>query len=141
MTTFTRKMLIESFWDLPLDVQTGVARFLVGAKLGEIIESHAHGVVEFEFTYFRHGTVHKLVWDDTHKKLLGGSETVVIQDILGRLETPAREAVLAAGERIRQIKIKHDSKDDREFLHVHFAQSDRLLGNVKLEMSGQPKLH
>ena len=138
MTVHDSKRLLNSFWDLPVEVQQAVARFLVGSKLGEIIAATAHGVTEIEIGYFRHGTVHKLIWDDTTKKLLGGTEPVVVNDVLSRLMPEARKIVEAGGHAIRNIKIKHADADDREYLHVQYLEEDRRITGRKLEMDGSP---
>jgi hypothetical protein len=136
MTVHKYKRLVNSFWDLNEDVQQAVARFLVGSKLSEIVEAAAHGVVEIEINYFRHGTAHKLVWDDTHKKLLGGTETITINEVLKKVSPTAQAEINTSGNRIRNIKIKHADTDDREWLHVHYIDEDNNLFNKKFEMDG-----
>jgi len=136
MSVMEIKTLVSSFGDLPVDVQNNVARFLVGCKLGEIVDAHAHGVNEIEVQYFRHGTVHRLIWDRTTQKMLGGTEQSVIQHVLDRLPDATQQAVKAGGEIVRNLKIKHNPKDDREYLHVHYLDSARRLTSIKLEMDG-----
>lgn len=138
MTFHESKVLLNSFWELSEDVQQAVARFLVGSKLGEIIVAKAHGVTEIEVNYFRHGTVHKLIWDDTTKKLLGGTEPVVINDVLSRLTPEARKIIEESGATIRNLKIKHADFDDHEYLHVHYLGADRHITGRKLELDGRP---
>ncbi len=137
MTMHDSKVLLNSFWDLPVDGQQAVARFLVGSKLGEIIIAKAHGVTEVEINYFRHGAVHKLIWDDTTKKILGGTEPVVINEVLSVLTPEARKIVVDGGHAIRHIKIKHADFDDREYLHVQYLGEDRHITGRKLEMDGR----
>jgi len=137
MTMHDSKVLLNSFWDLPVDGQQAVARFLVGSKLGEIIIAKAHGVTEVEINYFRHGAVHKLIWDDTTKKILGGTEPVVINEVLSVLTPEARKIVVEGGHAIRHIKIKHADFDDREYLHVQYLGEDRHITGRKLEMDGR----
>ncbi|UJW75352.1 hypothetical protein [Rhizobium sp. SL42] len=136
MTMHESKVLLNSFWDLSVDVQQAVARFLVGSKLGEIIVAKAHGVTEVEINYFRHGAVYKLIWDDTTGKLLGGPKAVVINDVLSRLTPEARKIVEAGGHSISNLKIKHADFDDREYLHVQYLGEDRQITGRKLEMDG-----
>ncbi|MBL1379498.1 hypothetical protein [Zobellella iuensis] len=138
MSAHEQKQLIASFWDLPIEAQQATARFLVGAKLGEIVEAHAHGVVEVEVEYFRHGKCHKLVWDASHGKLLGGTEQIVIDEVLTHLPASGRAAALAGGQRIRHIKVKHAKPDDREYLHVHYLSEQGAISNQKLELDGSP---
>lgn len=136
MNDLETKTLVPSFGELPVDVQNSVARFLVGCKLGEIVDAHAHGVNEIEVQYFRHGTVHRLIWDNTTHKMLGGTEPVVMQHVLSQLLPAAQQAVKGGGETLRNLKIKHSEQDDREYLHVHYVDSCRRLTSIKLEMDG-----
>ncbi len=136
MTMHETKVLLNSFWDLSIEIQQAVARFLVGSKLGEIVVANAHGVTEVEITYFRHGAVYKLIWDDTTKKILGGTEPVVVNEVLSALTPDARRTVEAGGHSIRHIKIKHADFDDREYLHVQYLGADRHITGRKLEMDG-----
>jgi predicted LPLAT superfamily acyltransferase len=137
MTMHESKVLLNSFWELSVDIQQAVARFLVGSKLGEIIVAKAHGVTEVEINYFRHGAVYKLIWDDTTKKILGGTEAIVINEVLSVLTPEARKIVVEGGHAIRHIKIKHADFDDREYLHVQYLGEDRHITGRKLEMDGR----
>lgn len=138
MPHMEQKTLVATFGDLPLDVQQSVARFLVGCKLGEIVDARAHGVNEIDIQYFRHGTVHRLIWDNTTHKMLGGTEPAVIQHVLQQLTPAAQQAVKAGGETLRNLKIKHGDQDDKEYLHVHYVDSARHLTSTKLAMDGSP---
>jgi hypothetical protein len=140
MTASERKRLIANYWDLPLEVQQATARFLVGSKLGDIIESVAHGVTEFDIGYHRGGRHFNMVYDATTGKLLGGNEAIVIQEVVKALPAPAREAVGKGGATIRKLKIKHDDKDDREYIHVEYLDRTGLITNYKLEMDGRLKV-
>lgn len=140
MTQRETKRIVASFWDLPLEAQQATARFLVGAKLGEIVEANAHGVTEIEVGYFRHGKAHQLVWDATTKKLLGGSEKIVIEEVLRILPESGRETIRKGGEAIHNLKIKHDDHDDHEYMHVHFVDGQGGLTGFKVELDGSPKL-
>jgi len=139
MTQKETKRLVPSYWDLSLEAQQATARFLVGAKLGEIVEANAHGVTEIEVGYFRHGKAHQLVWDATTKKLLGGSEKMVIEEVLKVLPDSGRDTIRKGGESIHHLKIKHDDHDDHEYVHVHFVDSQGGLTGVKVELDGTPK--
>jgi len=138
MSDMETKTLVPSFGDLPVAVQNSIARFLVGCKLGEIVDVHAHGVNEIEVQYFRHGSVHRLVWDRTTHKMLGGTETAVVQHVISQLPDSAQAAVKAGGETLRHLKIKHSDQDNREYLHVHYVDSARRLTSAKLELDGAP---
>lgn len=131
-----RKTLIESFWDLPEQAQSGMARFLVGAKLGEIIEARSSAGLEFEVHYFRHGAVHKIAWDLDLMRLTGATEPMVFEAMLAQMDEPARMAVNRVDGKLRHLKIKRDSKDGHPFLHVHFVGSQRVLGSFKLNLDG-----
>jgi len=139
MTQKETKRIVPTFWDLSLEAQQAIARFLVGAKLGEIIEANAHPVTEIEVGYFRHGKAHQLVWDATTKKLLGGSEMVVIEEVLKHLPENGRKAIQQGGEAIHHLKIKHDDSDDHEYVHVHFVDGQGELTGAKLELDGSLK--
>ena len=139
MTQKETKRLVPSYWDLSLEAQQATARFLVGAKLGEIVEANAHGVTEIEVGYFRHGKAHQLVWDATTKKLLGGSEKMVIEEVLKVLPDSGRDTIRKGGEAIHHLKIKHDDHDDHEYVHVHFVDGQGGLTGVKVELDGTPK--
>ncbi len=139
MTKHESKRLIASFLDLSIDTQQGVSRFLVGAKLGEIVEAKAHGVTEIEISYFKHGLAHRLVWDDTTRKLLGATEPLVIDAVIANLSPAGQLAVREGGETIRNLKIKHKDTDDREYLHVHYVNDEGYLSQQKLELDGRPK--
>jgi len=138
MIDMETKTLVPSFGELPLEVQNSVARFLVGCKLGEIVDAHAHGVNEIEVQYFRHGTVHRLIWDHTTHKMLGGTEQAVMLHVLGQLPAAAQQAVKASGQTLRNLKIKHCDQDDREYLHAHYVDAARRLTSTKLELDGAP---
>lgn len=139
MTQKETKRIVQSFWDLSLEAQQATARFLVGAKLGEIVEANAHQVTEIEVGYFRHGKAHQLVWDATTKKLLGGSEKVVIEEVLKHLPETGKQVIQQGGEAIHHLKIKHDDRDDHEYVHVHFVDEQGNLTSAKLELDGSPK--
>lgn len=139
MTMQETKTLIDSFGALPVDVQHSIGRFLVGAKLDEIVKADAHGVTEIEVNYIRHGAIQKLIWDDTTKKLLGGTEPVVIQEVLDRLSPGARQTIQSGGSIIKNLKIKHDDRDDHEYLHVHYVSAARQLSSAKFELDGSPR--
>lgn len=139
MTQKETKRLVPSYWELPVDAQHATARFLVGAKLGEIVEANAHGVTEIEIGYFRHGKAHQLVWDATTRKILGGSEKMVIEEVLKHLPDSGLKAVQQGGEAIHHLKIKHDDHDDHEYMHVHFVDAKGNLTGVKLELDGAAK--
>lgn len=140
MTQKETKRLVASFWDLPLDTQQAIARFLVGAELGEIVEANAHGVTEIEVGYFRLGKAHQLVWDATTKKLLGGNEKIVIEEVMKHLPDGGKKAVQQGGEAVHHLKIKHDDRDDHEYMHVHFVDGQGSLTGAKLELDGSPKV-
>ena len=125
-----RKTLIESFWDLPEAAQSGMARFLVGAKLGEIVETRSAAGLEFEVHYFRHGTVHKIAWDTGLGRLSGATESMVLQAMLAQMDGSARMSISKVEGRLRHLKIKRDSKDGHPFLHVHFVDHQRVLGSA-----------
>ncbi len=133
-----RKTLIESFWDLPEQAQSGMARFLVGAKLGEIIETRSAAGLEFEVHYFRHGTVHKIAWDSGLARLSGATEPMVLQAMLAQMDESARIAIGKVDGKLRHLKLKRDSKDGQPFVHVHVVDSQRVLGSVKLNLDGTP---
>ncbi|WP_374369352.1 hypothetical protein [Dongia sp.] len=137
MTASERKRLIGSYWDLPVEVQQATARFLVGSKLSDIIESAAHQVVEYDIGYHRNGKFYNLVFDGTNGKMLGGNEHVVIQEVLKALPAGGRDAVNKGGASIRKLKIKHDDQDDREYIHVEYLDKTGLITNYKLEMDGR----
>ncbi|MDO9405499.1 MAG: hypothetical protein Q7T87_15800 [Polaromonas sp.] len=139
MTQKETKRIVPSYWDLSLEAQQATARFLVGAKLGEIVEANAHGVTEIEIGYFRHGKAHQLVWDATTRKLLGGSEKIVIEEVLKNLPEAGRKAVQAGDQSIHHLKIKHDDRDDHEYMHVHFLDGQGNLTGAKLELDGSVK--
>ncbi len=140
MTQKESKRLVKSFWDLPMDAQQATARFLVGAKLGEIVEANAHQVTELEIGYFRHGKAHQLVWDATTKKLLGGTEKIVIDEVFRSLPESGRRAIEARDSEIYTLKIKHDDRDDHEYLHIHFVDSQGNLSGVKIELDGTERV-
>ncbi|MFN3986738.1 MAG: hypothetical protein ACK4KV_14680 [Rhodocyclaceae bacterium] len=140
MTQKESKRIVKSFWDLPMDAQQATARFLVGAKLGEIVEANAHQVTEIEVGYFRHGKAHQLVWDATTKKLLGGTEKIVIDEVFGSLPEGGRKAIQERGSDIYNLKIKHDDRDDHEYLHVHFVDEHGNLSGVKMELDGSERV-
>lgn len=137
MTASERKRLIGSFWDLPVEVQQATARFLVGSKLSDIVESTAHQVVEYDIGYHRNGKFFNLVFDATTAKLLGGNEQIVIQEVVKNLPAGGRDAVNKGGATIRKIKIKHDDKDDHEYIHVEYLDKTGLITNYKLELDGR----
>jgi hypothetical protein len=137
MTASERKRLINSYWDLPLEVQQATARFLVGSKLGDIVERVAHGVTEYDIGYHRGGRHFNLAYDASTGKLLGGNEPVLIQEVLKVLPAAGREAVAKGGATIREIKIKHDAKDDHEYVHVEYLDRTGLITSYKLEMDGR----
>jgi len=140
MTQRETKRIVASFWDLHLEAQQATARFLVGAKLGEIVEANAHGVTEIEIGYFRHGKALQLVWDATTKKLLGGNEKIVIDQVLSHLPESGKLALQMEGKTIHNLKIKHDDHDDHEYMHVHFVDGQGGLSGFKLELDGSPKI-
>lgn len=139
MTQRETKRIVASFWDLPLEAQQATARFLVGAKLGEIVEANAHGVTEIEIGYFRHGKALQLVWDATTRKMLGGNEMIVIEEVLGHLPESGKAALQKDGNALHYLKIKHDDHDDHEYMHVHFVDGEGGLTGFKLELDGSPK--
>lgn len=139
MTQKETKRIVASYWDLSLETQQATARFLVGAKLGEIVEANAHGVTEIEIGYFRHGKSLQLVWDMSTKKLLGGSEKIVVDEVIANLPQSGKDALKKSGQSIYNLKIKHDDRDDHEYMHVHFIDSQNNLTGVKLELDGSPK--
>jgi hypothetical protein len=79
------------------------------------------------------------VWDATTKKLLGGSEKMVIEEVLKVLPDSGRDAIRKGGESIHHLKIKHDDHDDHEYVHVHFVDSQGGLTGMKIELDGTPK--
>lgn len=139
MTQMETKRLVPSYWDLSIEAQQATARYLVGSKLGEIVEANAHGVTEIEIGYFREGKAHQLVWDATTKKILGGSEQIVIDEVLKVIPESGRAAIAEGGESIHHLKIKHDDHDDHEYVHVHFVDSKGVLTGMKMELDGSPR--
>ena len=81
-----------------------------------------------------------MVYDATTQKLLGGNEPVVIQEVVKALPAPGREALGKGGSQIRKLKIKHDDKDDHEYIHVEYLDKTGLITNYKLEMDGRVKV-
>lgn len=131
-------LVVQKFSDLPVEVQVPVARFLVGGKIVEIEEAKAHKVVEVKISYLRENRLHELVWDATNQKMLGGTESEVIQEVLGGIPQKALEAVENAKghNQVKRIKIKHADADDHEYVHVHFVDGSGMKTDVKLEMDG-----
>ncbi len=139
MTIHEYEHLVEHYEELPDETRSALDPFLSGARIFEISTGRAHGVVETKINYLRDDKLHEIVYDETTRKILGGSEASVVDAVLAKLPESGRAAIRDAGERIRKIKIKHDDKDDREYVHVHYADSAGVLSAAKLECDGSPK--
>lgn len=133
-----RKTLIESFWDLPEDAQHGLARFLVGAKLGDIVETCTAQGLDVEIQYVRQGRFHKIGWDLSLQRLCSATEAAVVNAMLTPLTPQAQAAVRGASGQLRHLKLKRDSRDGRPFLHVHLVAPDRQMTSFKIELDGTP---
>lgn len=129
-----RKTLIESFWDLPEDAQHGLARFLVGAKLGDIVETRTHQGIDIEIQYLRHGRFHKIGWDLALGCLCSATEAMAVDAMLRGLNLQVQDAVRRMSGQLRHLKLKRDSRDGHPFLHVHLISQERHLISHKLDI-------
>lgn len=97
---------VPRFSDLPIEIQMPIARFLVDGKILEIEEAKAHGITEVKIAYERPHRLHELIWDATHKKLLGGTEATVVTEVLGRLPSPLQQTIQSHQGQNRIDKLK-----------------------------------
>lgn len=134
-----RKTLIESFWDLPEPAQLGLARFLVGAKLGDIVETRTPQGIDIEILYLRQGRFHKIGWDLALGCLCSATEAMAVDAMLRGLDPRAQAAVRGTPGQLRHLKLKRDSRDGRPFLHVHVVTPERHMIGHKLELDGSPR--
>lgn len=130
--------LVGRFDELPPAVQTATARFLIGAKISEIVDVHVHGRTETVITYLRHAKVHQLVYSQAGGCLIGASEAPSIDEVLAVMSDAGRDAVLAGGSRIRKVKVKVGS-DGTEYVQAHYADDEGVLSNVKFALDGTPR--
>lgn len=140
MTMAEQERVINDFSLLSEDTRQALGKFVEGADLLEIITAHAHGVVETSVSYLRNGKVYDVIYDETTRKLLGGSEPAVFDHVMNVLPETGRAAIqLEAPWHIRKIKIKHDDKDHREYVHLHVIDPDGNIRSRKIELDGRAK--
>ncbi len=139
MTTHDYEKIIASYADLPDDVRAVFDPFVSGAEVLEITSGRAHGVVETGVAYLRGGKAHEIIYDETTRKILGGTEPAVIDAVLAVLPASGKARIQQAGALIRKIKIKHDDMDDREYVHVHYLGDGGFITSMKLELDGADK--
>lgn len=138
MTETNFERVVATFSDLAEGSREALAPFLNEAEILEIVTAGAHGVVETSVSYLRSGKVHEIVYDETTRKILGGNEPAVIDQVVAVLPESGRQTVRDGG-RIHKIKIKHDDADDREYVHVHYIDDSGNIVNRKLELDGSRK--
>lgn len=139
MTMHDYEKIISDYADLPDAVRAVFDPFVAGAQILEITSGRAHGVVETGVSYLRDGTVNEIIYDETTRKILGGTEPAVIDAVIAALPASGKARVRQDGARIRKIKIKHDDMDDREYVHVHYLGDDGFITSLKLELDGSEK--
>jgi len=139
MSDHDYERIVPDFNHLNAAAKDALAGYVEGAQILEIVTARAHGVIETGITYLRDARVHDVVYDETTGKILGGTEESVIQQVLSVLPESGRQEVLSGNRKIRKIKIKHDDKDDREYIHVHFIDASGNITSPKLELDGRPK--
>lgn len=142
MTKAEHERVVKDFSALPQDTQKALGKFVEGVQVLEIVTAHAHGVVETSISYLRDGKVADVIYDETTGKLLGGSEPAVFDDVIAVLPEAGRKAVAEktiSPWRIRKIKIKHDDKDDHEYVHLHLIDSEGNISSSKMELDGSSK--
>jgi len=140
MTMAEYEYVVKDFDSLSEDARQALAEFVDGAQIIEIVTSHAHGVVETSVSYLRDGKVYDVIYDETTRKLLGGSDPAVFDRVIAVLPESGRAAVqVLPPEKIRKIKIKHDDKDNREYVHLHTIDPEGNISNRKLELDGRSK--
>lgn len=140
MTIAEQERVVNHFSDLNEDTQAILSPLVEGAQILEIVTAHAHGVVETSINYLRDGKAYDVIYDETTQKLLGGSEPKIFDQVIGVLPESGRVAVsVEAPWRIRKIKIKHDDKDHREYVHLHTIDADGNIRGQKFELDGRPK--
>ncbi|MCE8040067.1 MULTISPECIES: hypothetical protein [unclassified Halomonas] len=140
MTMAEQERVVNDFGSLPEETRQALSGFVEGAQILEIVTAHAHGVVETSVNYLRDGKVYDVIYDETTRKLLGGSEPAVFDRVIEVLPESGRAAVkVEAPQRIRKIKIKHDDKDHREYVHLHTIDQNGNISSRKLELDGRNK--
>lgn len=134
--------VINDFNLLATDTQQVLREFIEGAQVLEIVSADAHGVTEVSTNYLRGDKVFDVIYDETTRKLLGGSDPAVFEKVIAVLPESGRQAVAEktqSPQRIRKIKIKHDDKDHREYVHLHTIDSDGNINSFKMELDGSKK--
>ncbi|MEX2493501.1 MAG: hypothetical protein WD425_17250 [Nitrospirales bacterium] len=131
--------VISEYSQVSAEARKAFDPHVAGAQICGIVQAAAHGVVETAVTYLRDGKVHEIVYDETTAKLLGGSEPGAIEQVISVLPESGQSAVRKKGQTIYKIKIKHDERDDREYVHVNYVDDNGMLTNSKLELDGHKK--
>ncbi|KGK41655.1 hypothetical protein LH51_13280 [Nitrincola sp. A-D6] len=142
LTKTEHERVINDFNTLAKDTQQVLREFIEGAQVLEIVTAEAHGVTETSISYLRGDKVADVIYDETTGKLLGGSEPAVFEKVIAVLPESGRQAVAEktkAPAKIRKIKIKHDEKDDREYVHLHTIDPEGNINSFKMELDGSSK--
>ncbi|MCL7930354.1 hypothetical protein [Halomonas llamarensis] len=130
---------ISDYQEIAEEARNAFEPHIKGAQISTIATKAAHGVVETTVTYLRGSEVHEIIYDETTGKLLCGSEPSSIDQVIAVLPEAAQRAVHESGPTISHIKIKHDDKDDREYVHVHYRADDGEIVSRKFELDGTDK--
>ncbi|KGK41658.1 hypothetical protein LH51_13295 [Nitrincola sp. A-D6] len=137
-----RVYLVKDFNALSEAARDALGEFIEAVEVLEIVTAHNHGMTETSISYLRDGKVYEVLYDETTGKLLGGSEPAVFEKVIAVLPESGRQAVadrIKTSQQIRKIQIKHDDKDDREYLHLHTIDPENNISDVKLELDGSCK--
>ena len=130
---------ISDYQEIAGEARNAFEPHIKGAQISTIATKAAHGVVETTVTYLRGSEVHEIIYDQTTGKLLCGSEPASIDQVIAVLPDAAQRAVRESGPTISHIKVKHDDKDHREYVHVHYRADDGEIISRKLELDGSDK--
>lgn len=130
--------IIPSYNQVSDEAREAFDPHIAGAQISQIVQAEAHGVVEIAVTYLRGTDIYEIIYDETTGKLLGGTEPAVIKKVISVLPESGQRRVHEGGETFRKLKIKHDEQDDREYVHVHYVEGDRIISR-KLELDGSDK--
>jgi hypothetical protein len=132
---------VASLDKLSATAREGLGAYLPkAARVVDIEEGEAHGVVEVKVAYVVGDAYREVIWEDTHHKILGGSEPLAIDAVLKALPPAATSAIESHRKdaQIERLKIKHSEKDDHEHVHVHFLAADGARRSAKVELDGKP---